>query len=122
VAHIQPDARRGLGDAHPQGDPTPVFPSLPPFLSLHQSTHTSKCAIQLAWTDRDVDFVWQRDEKKIGIRSVITKTETRGPYTRPFTVYFVHTKTAFSVKGVCKRFSEFKELDQTVCTPRRSIL
>ena len=37
--------------------------------------------------------------------------ETRGPYTRPFTVYFVHTKTAFSVKGVCKRFSEFKELD-----------
>lgn len=30
--------------------------------------------------------------------------ETRGPYTRPFTVYFVHTKTAFSVRGVCKRF------------------
>lgn len=51
------------------------------------------------------------DEKKCGIRSVITKTETRGPYTRPFTVYFVHTKTAFTVKGVCKRFSDFKELD-----------
>ncbi len=52
------------------------------------------------------------DEKKCGIRSVITKTETRGPYTRPFTVYFVHTKTAFKVKSVCKRFSDFKELDQ----------
>ena len=52
------------------------------------------------------------DEKKCGIRSVITKTETRGPYTRPFTVYFVHTKTAFKVKSVCKRFSDFKELHQ----------
>jgi len=27
-------------------------------------------------------------------------------------VYFVHTKTAFKVKSVCKRFSDFKELDQ----------
>ena len=53
----------------------------------------------------------RHEEKKSGIRSVITKTETRGPYTRPFTVYFIHTKTAFSVKGVCKRFSDFKELD-----------
>ena len=29
---------------------------------------------------------WQQDEKRVGIRSVITKTETRGPYSRPFTV------------------------------------
>ena len=53
----------------------------------------------------------RHEDRKSGIRSVITKTETRGPYTRPFTVYFIHTKTAFSVKGVCKRFSDFKELD-----------
>ena len=53
----------------------------------------------------------RQEDKKSGIRSVITKTETRGPYSRPFTVYFIHTKTAFSVKGVCKRFSDFKELD-----------
>ena len=56
----------------------------------------------------------RHEEKKSGIRSVITKTETRGPYTRPFTVYFIHTKTAFSVKGVCKRFSDFKELDMKI--------
>jgi len=56
----------------------------------------------------------RHEERKSGIRSVITKTETRGPYTRPFTVYFIHTKTAFSVKGVCKRFSAFKELDAKI--------
>lgn len=56
----------------------------------------------------------KHDEKKTGIRSVVTKTETRGPYSRQFTVYFVHTKTAFSVKGVSKRFSDFKELDAKI--------
>ena len=61
-----------------------------------------------AWSSHTIEVT----ERKCGIRAVITKTETRGPYTRPFTVYFVHTKTAFKVMSVCKRFSDFKELDQ----------
>ena len=42
------------------------------------------------------------------------RAESRGPYSRPYTVYFIHTKTAFSVRGVCKRFSEFKEFDAKI--------
>jgi len=71
-------------------------------------------AFQLLRAEAWAAHTLRHDEKKCGIRSVITKTETRGPYTRPFTVYFVHTKTAFSVKGVCKRFSDFKELDAKI--------
>ena len=41
-------------------------------------------------------------------------TESRGAYSSPYTVYFIHTKTAFSVRGVCKRFSEFKEFDAKI--------
>ena len=75
-------------------------------------------------------------ERKRGIRAVVTKSgsevsvlsfqylsilnvwsrcsESRGPYTSPYTVYFIHTRTAFSVRGVCKRFSEFKQLDAQI--------
>ena len=30
---------------------------------------------------------------------------------KSFTVYHIHTRSVFSVKGVNKRFSDFKELD-----------
>jgi hypothetical protein len=76
-------------------------------ISRGRAWHTYQLLRAEAWAAHTL----RHDEKKCGIRSVITKTETRGPYTRPFTVYFVHTKTAFSVKGTCKRFSDFKEFD-----------
>ena len=49
-------------------------------------------------------------DARTGIRTVITKVEKQGPYTRPYTVYLLHTKTAFSVKGAARRFREFREL------------
>ena len=57
---------------------------------------------------------------KIGLKEIPHKpfscysslTESRGPYTSPYSVLCLSTKkTAFSVQGVCKRFDEFKELD-----------
>jgi hypothetical protein len=41
---------------------------------------------------------------------VITKVEKQGPYTRPYSTYLLHTKTAFSVKGAARRFREFRDL------------
>jgi hypothetical protein len=49
-------------------------------------------------------------DARTGIRTVITKVDKQGPYTRPYSVYLLHTKTAFSVKGAARRFREFREL------------
>ena len=49
-------------------------------------------------------------DARTGIRTVITKVEKQGPYTRPYSVYLLHTKTAFSVKGAARRFREFRDL------------
>jgi hypothetical protein len=60
-------------------------------------------------------------DARTGIRTVITKVEKQGPYTRPYTVYLLHTKTAFSVKGAARRFREFRELVRSShCAHRRS--
>jgi tetratricopeptide (TPR) repeat protein len=45
------------------------------------------------------------------IRATIHKTEVRGPKTSPFVVYVLHVRTAFTVRGIARRYSHFVELD-----------
>ena len=45
---------------------------------------------------------------KPGIRVILAKAETHGPKTTPYTVYILHIKTAFTVRGLSRRYSEFK--------------
>ena len=60
-------------------------------------------------------------DARTGIRTVITKVEKQGPYTRPYSVYLLHTKTAFSVKGAPRRFKEFRELVRATFALRRRL-
>ena len=53
-----------------------------------------------------------RHNCKPGIRVILAKAETHGPKTTPYTVYILHIKTAFTVRGLCRRYSEFKDLDR----------
>ena len=53
-----------------------------------------------------------RHHCKPGIRVIVAKAETQGPKTTPYTVYILHIKTAFTVRGIARRYSEFKDLDR----------
>ena len=53
-----------------------------------------------------------RHNCKPGIRVILAKAETHGPKTTPYTVYVMHVKTAFTVRGLARRYSEFKDLDR----------
>ena len=53
-----------------------------------------------------------RHNCKPGIRVILAKAETHGPKTTPYTVYIMHVKTAFTVRGLARRYSEFKDLDR----------
>jgi tetratricopeptide (TPR) repeat protein len=58
--------------------------------------------------------------RKPGMRVIIAKAETHGPKTTPYTIYVMHIKTAFSVRGISRRFSEFKDLDEALRAVKRS--
>jgi hypothetical protein len=58
--------------------------------------------------------------RKPGMRVIIAKAETHGPKTTPYTLYVMHIKTAFSVRGISRRFSEFKDLDDALRAVKRS--
>lgn len=45
------------------------------------------------------------------LRATIQKTEVRGPKTSPFVVYMLHVRTAFTVRGLPRRYSDFVMLD-----------
>jgi len=45
------------------------------------------------------------------LRANIHKTEVRGPKTSPFVVYILHMRTAFTVRGMSRRYSDFVLLD-----------
>jgi len=45
------------------------------------------------------------------VRATIQKTEVRGPKTSPFVVYMLHVRTAFTVRGLPRRYSDFVMLD-----------
>ena len=45
------------------------------------------------------------------LRATIQKTEVRGPKTSPFVVYMLHVRTAFTVRGLARRYSDFVMLD-----------
>lgn len=62
-----------------------------------------------SWAGHSISAESESDART-GIRTVITKVEKQGPYTRPYSVYLLHTKTAFSVKAAARRFKEFREL------------
>ncbi len=86
--------------------------------------HCSNFACKLLWNGHWWAYVLLRGDSwaghaisaessadaRTGIRTVITKVEKQGPYTRPYSVYLLHTKTAFSVKAAARRFKEFREL------------
>ena len=40
--------------------------------------------------------------RKAGMRVIIAKAETHGPKTTPYTIYVMHIKTAFSVRGISR--------------------
>jgi hypothetical protein len=42
---------------------------------------------------------------KPGMRVIIAKAETHGPKTTPHTTYVMHIKTAFSIRGISRRFA-----------------
>ena len=48
------------------------------------------------------------------LRATIHKTEVRGPKTAPFVVYLIHVRTAFTVRGLARRYSDFVLLDAQV--------
>ena len=48
------------------------------------------------------------------LRATIHKTEVRGPKTAPFVVYLIHVRTAFTVRGLARRYSDFVQLDAEV--------
>lgn len=58
--------------------------------------------------------------RKPGMRVIIAKAETHGPKTTPYTTYVMHIKTAFSVRGIARRYSEFKDLDDALRAVKRS--
>ena len=58
--------------------------------------------------------------RKAGMRVIIAKAETHGPKTTPYTIYVMHIKTAFSVRGISRRFSEFKDLDDALRAVKRT--
>jgi hypothetical protein len=58
--------------------------------------------------------------RKAGMRVIIAKAETHGPKTTPYTIYVMHIKTAFSVRGISRRYSEFKDLDEALRAVKRS--
>lgn len=45
------------------------------------------------------------------LRANIHKTEIRGPKTAPYVVYMMHIRTAFTVRGLARRYSDFVQLD-----------
>ena len=51
---------------------------------------------------------------------IIAKAETHGPKTTPYTSYIMHIKTAFSVRSISRRYSDFKELDESLRMVRRT--
>jgi hypothetical protein len=57
--------------------------------------------------------------RKPGMRVIIAKAETHGPKTTPYTTYVMHIKTAFSVRGIARRYSEFKDLDEALRAVKR---
>jgi hypothetical protein len=58
--------------------------------------------------------------RKPGMRVIIAKAETHGPKTTPYTIYVMHIKTAYSVRGLSRRYSEFKDLDEALRAIKRS--
>ena len=48
------------------------------------------------------------------LRATIQKTEVRGPKTSPFVVYMLHVRTAFTVRGLARRYSDFVMLDSNI--------
>jgi hypothetical protein len=50
-------------------------------------------------------------DKKPGVRVQIIKAEVRGPKTAPYVAYIMHVRTAFTVRGLSRRFSDFTALD-----------
>jgi len=52
------------------------------------------------------------ESKRPGIKASIVRTETRGPKSAMFTTYVIHVKTAFHVRGVSRRFSDFSKMDR----------
>ena len=83
-----------------------VFPSNQPATGFRfeVSRDDERHEYRMLRSEEWATYILRHEEKKSGIRSVITKTKTRGPYTRPFTVYVIYTKTTFSIKGASKRF------------------
>ena len=86
--------------------------------------HCSNFACKLLWNGHWWAYILLRGDSwaahsisaesssdaRTGIRTVITKVEKQGPYTRPYSIYLLHTKTAFSIKAAARRFKEFREL------------
>ncbi|EKX47265.1 hypothetical protein GUITHDRAFT_106713 [Guillardia theta CCMP2712] len=62
----------------------------------------------------------ENHNRKPGIRVILAKAETHGPKTTPYTIYVMHVKTAFSVRGISRRFSDFKKLDEELRQVKRS--
>jgi len=62
----------------------------------------------------------EKHNRKPGMRVIIAKAETHGPKTTPYTIYVMHIKTAFSVRGISRRYSEFKDLDEALRAVKRS--
>jgi hypothetical protein len=52
------------------------------------------------------------ENKRPGVKALIVRTETRGPKSAMYTTYVLHVKTAFHVRGVSRRFSDFSTLDR----------
>ncbi len=91
--------------------------------------HCSNFACKLLWNGHWWAYILLRGDSwaahsisaesssdaRTGIRTVITKVEKQGPYTRPYSIYLLHTKTAFSVKAAARRFKEFRELVRVAC-------
>ena len=53
----------------------------------------------------------EEQNKRPGVKALIVRTETRGPKSAMYTMYVIHVKTAFHVRGVSRRFSDFSRLD-----------
>ena len=50
-------------------------------------------------------------EKRPGVRVQVIKAEVRGPKTAPHVAYIMHVRTAFTVRGLSRRYSDFTLLD-----------
>jgi hypothetical protein len=50
-------------------------------------------------------------DKRPGVRVQIIKAEVRGPKTSPYVSYIMHVRTAFTVRGLSRRYSDFTALD-----------